>query len=361
MKKLFLLITLFVFSQVESKACIVYKNIQPDSTLKMDASTQFGNGVIIDINNDGTNDCSFIWYWFSGFGWQMSITGDTSNVSYIVEQDTLQFGEKILTPLSTTDTVKANANWGASEYGNAIADSNRLNFAGKGDKYIGIRLKVNGKTYYGWVLVSFDSAANNRSLTVKSYAFNNAVDMPIIAGDTGTAITTIMASGKGGQDTLLLTHTLQMETNITPANAYSSELAWSVDDTSLASISATGLLTAKKVGAVKVTVSDSCSGMSDDTTITIKPLPVGITKQHIMSQGIKLYPNPVNDVLHIEKDASQDYKEVLLYTMEGKHLLRNSFTNSVLDINMKDLPTGLYFVVLTDEHDLKHVMRVEKR
>ncbi|MEZ5016207.1 MAG: Ig-like domain-containing protein [Flavipsychrobacter sp.] len=367
MKKALLLTTL-ILSAFISNACIKHTDLKPDSTIKMDGTTMFGQGGGVDFDNDGNIDCSFTWYWFSGGmgfgGWQMTINANDSTTKYIVTgKDTLQFGERIVTPLSQGKSIDATDNWAYSQFGCALADSTKLNFSGLGDKYIGVQFTINNKVHYGWILVSFDSSATNRQLDIKSFAYNTSPGLGIVAGDTGTAIDTIVVFGKGGQDTLINSNTLQMETTITPTAAYNKELEWKVDDTTLASISATGLLTAKKVGKVKVTVTDSCSGKTDDTTITIKPLPVGITKEKIMSSTtIKIYPNPVNDILYLEKESGINYKTAILHSIEGKQLKAYTFEQDNLEINMKELPSGLYFMVLVNTNtDLREVVRITKR
>ena len=50
------------------------------------------------------------------------------------------------------------------------------------DKYLGLKIEVKGKTYYGWVRL--DVAKDAKSFTIKSYAYDSIPDQAIQAGDT---------------------------------------------------------------------------------------------------------------------------------------------------------------------------------
>jgi hypothetical protein len=57
-------------------------------------------------------------------------------------------------------------------------------FAGKGDKYVGLKLVTGGNTYYGWVRVNVN--ANCDTLIVKDYAYNSTAGALITAGEGDT-------------------------------------------------------------------------------------------------------------------------------------------------------------------------------
>jgi len=81
----------------------------------------------------------------------------------------------------------------------------------------------------------------------------------------------ITVEGTGGQSTIDEPGgTLQMVATIAPANATDQSVAWSVDDTNLATITSGGLLAAKANGDVRVTATAvDGSGTSGSTTIEI--------------------------------------------------------------------------------------------
>ena len=70
---------------------------------------------------------------------------------------------------------------------------------------------------------------------------------------------------------------------------------------------------------------------------------------------VNIYPNPVQNTLHILlKSSVKSYTEISLLDMMGQTLIHNmigDFSNDKqLSIDMNDLPNGLYFVkVQTDD------------
>ncbi|MEI8203961.1 MAG: T9SS type A sorting domain-containing protein [Bacteroidota bacterium] len=87
------------------------------------------------------------------------------------------------------------------------------------------------------------------------------------------------------------------------------------------------------------------SGVSNlpgfDPTASISPEPKG------NNQNIILYPNPVNDILHIDISAFTGNVTIQIINSLGQQCrsdLINSFSQSIVDINIVDLQEGFYIV-----------------
>jgi hypothetical protein len=70
----------------------------------------------------------------------------------------------------------------------------------------------------------------------------------------------------------------------------------------------------------------------------------------IVSNRIKVYPNPANDFITIENE-SPDFTEGRLYTIEGKVIL-DFEVEGKLKLFVRDLKSGIYFVRLVNENEV---------
>lgn len=68
------------------------------------------------------------------------------------------------------------------------------NWAGKQDKYVGLRIKLNNQWRYGWVRLSIPS--DTSKIIVKDYAYNQSPDTPINAGQTVSRINELYSKEK---------------------------------------------------------------------------------------------------------------------------------------------------------------------
>ncbi|MGM0566193.1 MAG: T9SS type A sorting domain-containing protein [Bacteroidota bacterium] len=73
---------------------------------------------------------------------------------------------------------------------------------------------------------------------------------------------------------------------------------------------------------------------------------VGISKNDL--RGTIVFPNPANDVIHIENyDELLDIESVCIVDVFGKVILefqKNEISNSTLSLNIETIPEGVYFV-----------------
>lgn len=153
--------------------------------------------------------------------------------------------------------------------------------------------------------------------------------------------------------------TLQLIASVSPVNATNQSVTWSLSkNTSIATISSTGLLTANSDGVVTVraTAKDG-SGIYGEVAITITNQTVTSLEEDV-SARFGIYPNPVSTSLTIENAST--VKQVTLHDLRGQRIKSLSNTESSLTISLDSIPSGIYIMELTDSKNVRYVKRVVK-
>jgi len=90
-------------------------------------------------------------------------------------------------------------------------------------------------------------------------------------------------------------------------------------------------------------VSTATYGCYDSTTSAghIVSLPLGIAAAY-MEQGLHVYPNPVNDIIHV--DAITGPISYRLMNMVGQVLMEGALNSGSNSIDVKALPKGVYMM-----------------
>ncbi|MEO6347608.1 MAG: hypothetical protein ABIO60_06830, partial [Aquaticitalea sp.] len=163
------LISLFANSQ------IVYTDIVPDFT-----SENVGDFYNMDLNNDGTVDFSLKSINSSELiGMEANANGVNAMAAtggpfdpYIIP---LEENAVIANPSDYYDTN------GFLPLGicNNIPSFCTYDWGGMMDKYLGLRVLINGQTHYGWARMD---VATNTQWTIKDYAYQATPNTPILAG-----------------------------------------------------------------------------------------------------------------------------------------------------------------------------------
>jgi len=102
---------------------------------------------------------------------------------------------------------------------------------------------------------------------------------------------------------------------------------------------------------VTVSLSDINSSTSQTATFIItKPVPSAVPAV-INSDNIVLYPNPASNELNVVYDASADVKNIAVYNIIGKVITVYKVTaNNSANLDIENLPSGIYFVRLMNSH-----------
>lgn len=197
----FTILTLLLFNSI-SNAAIVYKDLSPDKVLNQDY-------LEIDLDGDGTNDIS-IDNW-SDFANSMAYAEiimahkDIEIVGIPIPNRTDDGGSSIL---NLNDMISPSALFvGSSSVTNsnaaiALKGGGGVDYTpwiGQTNKYIGfsIRNTTTNQYHYGWLEISFSS---NYELTVHGYAYEDAANISIKAGDVGNNVPTDIILSKNSID-----------------------------------------------------------------------------------------------------------------------------------------------------------------
>ena len=115
-------------------------------------------------------------------------------------------------------------------------------------------------------------------------------------GKTATCSVTVKASTVSVTGVSLNTSSLTLQVGktaslvatVSPSNATNKEVIWTVGNTSVASVTSSGLVTAKKVGTTVVTVKTSDGGKTATCTVTVKSSTVSVTGVAISPSSLSL-------------------------------------------------------------------------
>jgi hypothetical protein len=69
---------------------------------------------------------------------------------------------------------------------------------------------------------------------------------------------------------------------------------------------------------------------------------LGIQENTFEEREMFLYPNPVNDIVNLKTDVVP--MEIQLYSSEGKELRKLNITEYSTQLNISELPKGIYFL-----------------
>lgn len=180
-----------VISAGQTTGAVVYTDVNPDQTFT--SSSSFYN---LDLNNDNTTDFTINLY-KSNF----TFTSFTFT-SFMVYASPLNTNE-----IAASSSYYALALAANTQIGNSLSWSNTSsqlmaltfqfntpsstfsssygNWINATDKYLGLRLRVATNTHYGWARL--DVNTNNGSFTIKDYAYDDANNTSILAGQLPSA------------------------------------------------------------------------------------------------------------------------------------------------------------------------------
>lgn len=165
--------------------------------------------------------------------------------------------------------------------------------------------------------------------------------------DEYVKISDITLSAQGGTTAISVDNgTLQILADLKPDTATLDVVEWSVSDESIATISSSGLLTAKANGTVRVIASamDYNSTVQDEISITISNQIVGINDIEPEPE-VSIYPNPLTGNRLILEGADA-YNSIQIFDLQGRLHYENQTGNvSKLSLHL-ELTPGVYLIHL---------------
>ncbi len=131
---------------------------------------------------------------------------------------------------------------------------------------------------------------------------------------------------------------LQLTATILPQNASDKSVTWSSATTTIATVSANGMVKALSAGKVEITTTSIDGGYKAMCTIQVTN-PSGVVEEEF-SGHVLLSPNPATEVLHLTLPNTSAF-EVEIFTAVGVRVLQGSNSQR---INIEHLATGVYWV-----------------
>lgn len=201
--------------------------------------------------------------------------------------------------LSTSLTLQWNAVVGAKTYGVQISkESNFASLILDNTAVTTNSLQVNnlqaGVTYF-WRVRSSNEGGNSNYSTSWSFLTKSTI-IPV----TGISITPATA-------TLEITRSLQLSALVLPSNATNKAVTWSSSDPSIATVSATGLVTAVKSGSARISAKTLEGNFTANSQITVPVInPAGIiTGFTLVNADSDLEISPLTDGAMLDINALQ--------------------------------------------------------
>jgi len=121
--------------------------------------------------------------------------------------------------------------------------------------------------------------------------------------------------------------------------------AWLGFDSITGSFSGTPVLTGTL--NIKVTATDTAGAAASTNFKIIVNNSVSIDPADEQDEGVRIFPNPANNLINISlMPSSGGLAKLEIINLEGKTILKNTFKNDIV-INLAGRPKGMYFVRLT--------------
>jgi hypothetical protein len=170
-------------------------------------------------------------------------------------------------------------------------------------------------------------------------------------------VTGITITADGGASEIAGAGSLQLSAGVLPANASIKDVVWSVNNTSVATISSTGLLTAVANGTVTITAT-AADGSGVTGTLEIVIHAVGI--EDAWTRNIRIFPNPAVNEFTVSSEAGLSHITVL--NMLGQPVRQIELNGSrEVTVDVKDLSKGIYMIQLISSEKEVSVSRIIKK
>ena len=128
---------------------------------------------------------------------------------------------------------------------------------------------------------------------------------------------------------------------------------WSSSNTGVATVgSSTGVVTGVAGGTATITyTTGSCHST---ITVTVKPAPCvsAVSETAPVDHGVAIYPNPATYELTIKTNPG-DYNAFGICNELGQIIIRSQITSGQTTVNIKSLPSGLYYIIIKGDSGTK--------
>ena len=95
-----------------------------------------------------------------------------------------------------------------------------------------------------------------------------------------------------------------------------------------------------------VRLTDTSTGYNKDVRYIITKAPTGVENVSNAAENVKLYPNPASNEINVVYDANADVKNIAVYNIIGKVVSVYKVAGPSANLNIENIPSGIYFVRL---------------
>ena len=159
----------------------------------------------------------------------------------------------------------------------------------------------------------------------------------------GSKVMVMSVTVKPASKTLKVDDTETLTAEVAPDNANVKEVTWSSSDESVATVSETGLVTAKKVGECTITAKSKEEGstVKGECKITVEAKTLAVEEATLAN--IVVSPNPFSSQLRISNLDGNALRYELLNTV-GVVVRSGALLENETWVDTETLPAGIYFV-----------------
>ena len=131
---------------------------------------------------------------------------------------------------------------------------------------------------------------------------------------------------------------------------------WKSKYSEIATVSNTGMVRGVSHGTTEVTVRTAFGWVASCTVNVDSTIQVGIDP--FIAQPIKIYPNPVEDILHIESDFDNNIISLSLTNILGKTVFLEEYSDSNIQVPVGQLQPGVYIVHIKKGNIFKFTQKI---
>jgi hypothetical protein len=178
-------------------------------------------------------------------------------------------------------------------------------------------------------------------------------DIKLISADTG-AVTGVTLTPESA--TMNVDETLQLTATVAPENATNQDVSWKSSNPSVATVSATGLITAISAGNAIITVTTDENDFSDTSNVAVEDDATGIAEESIQKKGFKMYPNPASgDVVTLKLHGIEGDVKLKVTNMIGKVVQEEEiYQKDEFMLKTSGLSKGMYIISLNLADNLSY-------
>lgn len=350
--KTFWLILLTVLSCTKLYGQIIYTDVNPDLTFNSN-----GTAYHLDLNNDGINDfnisysivypgaCSDIaqlnYYICITPVHNNSVGSSLSNPFFPLSLDSNSIIDKNMYWSKNPNQLLFSMTWYCqAEYWVGVASGNWINTS---NKFLPLKLRVNGNSYYGWLGIDIDGYNTSfGSFRIKDYAFNTIINQPIRAGEVNCSSPAVTVAASGplvfcNGDSVTLT-----------ANSNAYKYQWKNNGINISGAT-NSTYTATTAGAYKVKVTNSCGNKTSGSKVVSTPcrpiLQDAETQTGNPGSGrLKVFPNPAFKTITIYVPGDEP-STVQIYNCFGIAVLKIENISKATTVDIGQLKSGIYYML----------------